>query len=101
MRLVRAVGIVAIAIITLPWAVVGGLFSKKRDCTPEELASELKELAAGKMSGWDQLECVRIKDPRLESIRQEAMAVELPFRQEDRELLAYLATKVALLSPRE
>jgi hypothetical protein len=99
MRLLPAIGIVALIVAAIPLAIISGIFSRSRKCTPRELASELNELAAGEMGGWDQLECVPIKDPRLEAIRQEAMAVHLPFREEDHQLLKHLAAKAAALQP--
>ena len=97
MRLLRAIGGIALAIAALPLAVIAGILFKRRKCTPEEMASELNELAAGNMNGWDRLESVPIKDPRLEAIRKEAMAVCLPFRSEDRALLRHLAAKAGSL----
>ena len=103
MRLLRAIGVIALTIVALPLAIIGGVIGRKgRESTPNELASELSELARGDMSGWDDLECGGpFRDPRLEAIRQEAMAVELPFREEDRALLARLAAKAHALQSQE
>ena len=82
-------------------AIIGGLLGREgRKTTPAELASKLGALASNDLSGWDQLECGgRFQDPRLEAIRQEAKAVELPFWEEDRALLARLAARAAALGP--
>jgi hypothetical protein len=101
MKLLRALGAIALGVASLPFALVAGIGFRGRTCTPKELALELEGLAAGDMSYWDQLECVRLKDPRLEAIRQEAMAVNLPFREEDQNLLRRLAARAAALQPRD
>ena len=99
-RLLGIICAVVIGAIALPFAIVGGLFFSTRKCTPQELAAELNALAADDMRWWDGLECGgRIQDPRLEAIRQEAMAVELPFRDQDRALLTRLAAKAAAITP--
>src|SRR5688572_23965244 len=98
MRILRIIGGIALTVVAIPLALIGAAIGRKgRKCTPAELASELKELAAGDMSFWDQLECVPLRDPRLEAIRQEAMAVDLPFREEDCVLLRRLAVKATAL----
>jgi hypothetical protein len=96
MKVLRAIRAVAILAVALPVAIVAGLFlSKGRKCTPEELAADLDEFASGTEGemAWDRLESVPILDPRLEGIRREAMAVNLPLRAEDRDLLGRLAVK--------
>jgi hypothetical protein len=42
-------------IIAMPVALIAGLLSKGRNCTPEELAADLKELADGTEDymAWD------------------------------------------------
>jgi hypothetical protein len=93
LRLLRFAAKVLI-VICFPLAALAAAFLKKtRNCTPQELASDLRELADGKYESWDELECVPIEDPRLEAIRQEAMTVALPFRPEDRIKLAALAQR--------
>jgi hypothetical protein len=101
MRQIRTTGLIALSIAALPLILIAAIFFRKnRKCAPKELALELNQLAAGDMDGWDEMECVQIEDPRLEAIRQEAMAVHLPFRAEDRQLLTRLASKAAALHPR-
>jgi len=102
-RLLRAVGAVALVIFALPIALVAGLFfkGKGRNCTPEELAAELQALADdqdGLVDG-DRLECVPIKDSRLEAIRREAVYLIQPVRFEDRPKLAQLAERARALKP--
>jgi hypothetical protein len=98
--LVVFLGKIALIIAALPIALFAGLFLKGRKCTPEELALELRRLAEGDMSGWDELECVPLKDRRLESIRQEATKVELPLRAQDQATLKALAEKAEALDER-
>jgi hypothetical protein len=95
--LLRAIGGVALTVVAIPVALIAGIRFKDRKCSPEKLASELKALAAGDMSYWDQLESVSIRDQRLEAIRQEAMAVALPFRPSDRAKLVELALRAEAL----
>ena len=98
--LAQLISAIAVAVVTFPFAVMVGLLSEgRRKCTPQQLAGELARLGAGDMSGWDRLECGgRMRDPRLEAIRQEAMAVSLPFRPQDQAKLAELSQKAARLS---
>jgi hypothetical protein len=97
MGLLRILGKVALLTVALPLALIAGLFFKGRKCGPEELASELRALAKGDMSYWDRLECVPLKDPRLEPIRQEALKVDLPFGPADPAKLMALADRAAAL----
>jgi len=101
MKVLRAILAIAIVVVALPVAIVAGLLSKGRKCTPEELAADLDVFASGTEGemAWDRLESVPILDPRLEGIRREAMAVNLPLRAEDRDLLGRLAVKARLLTP--
>jgi len=85
MRLLRKIGATAIAIIALPIATIAGLFSKGRNCTPIQLAADLRELSEGRKGayGWDEMECVPLKDPRLEAIRLEAIRMAWSLKPED------------------
>jgi hypothetical protein len=85
----------ALVIVALPIAIVANLFSKGRDCSPEEFAADVQKLADGTEGerDWDVLESVRLKDPRLEAIRQEAIAVPWPIDQEGRAKLSSLAQR--------
>jgi hypothetical protein len=67
-------------IFAIPIALVAGIFFKGRNCTPAELAADLQKLADGTEGdmGWDELESVPLKDPRLEEIRCEAIAFAPP-----------------------
>ena len=100
-RLLRAICAVAFVILALPIALVAGLFFKgrSRNCTPEELAAELQALADGQddLVDGDRLECVPIKDSRLEAIRQEAIYLIQPVRPEDRPKLGQLAERARAL----
>jgi hypothetical protein len=92
-----------LVILLLPVALIAGLFSKGRKCTPEELASDLKKFADGTDTDgeWDHFESVPIQDPRLETIRLEALrTVHLPLQVEDRAKLAQLSVKAAALGAR-
>jgi hypothetical protein len=98
-RLLRAIGAVAFVVLALPIGLVAGLLFKGRNCTPEELAAELQALADGQddLVDGDRLECVSIKDPRLEAIRQEAVHLIQPVRSEDRPKLGQLAERARAL----
>jgi len=99
MKVLRAILAVAIVVVALPVALVAGLLSEGRKCTPEELAADIDEFVSGTEGemAWDRLESVPILDPRLEGIRRESMAVNLPLRAEDRDLLGRLAVKARAL----
>ena len=90
-----------IAIVLLPIAIVASFLPKGRKCSPAKLAAKLRKFADGTESewDWDDLECVPIRDPRLEAIRQEAMTVSPPLRAEDRTKLGPLSAKASALSP--
>ncbi len=105
--LLRGIGIAALLIIAvplfliivIPLALISKIWFKGRKCTPEELAYELDEIAAGRMDGWDQIECVPLADTRLEAIRGEAMWVNLPLLESDKAKLTLLAAKARALKP--
>jgi hypothetical protein len=91
--------------VLIPAALIAALFDKGRACTPQAFAAELTRLTEGDGPNWDQLwdrvECVRIRDPRLEEIRQEAVKFGPPCRDVEvsRAAWAALAARAARLSP--
>jgi hypothetical protein len=95
----RAIGAVALTLFALPFALVAGLFSRPRTCTPEELASDLRKIAAGTSEmAWDNLESVPIADLHLEAIRKQAMTIKLPVGPDGIAQLERLAAKAEALS---
>lgn len=90
---------ILIVIVAMPFGLIAGLLSKGRNCSPEELAADLKKLAEGTENerDWDRLESVPIADQRLEAIRQEAIAINFPPQEADRATLGRLATKAKVL----
>jgi len=97
LRILVAAPLIALA---MPVAIISGLFSKGRKCSPAELADELQKFADSKEHewDWDDLESVPLKDPRLEEIRLTAMKVALPLGAEDRAKLAELAERARTLT---
>jgi hypothetical protein len=71
-----------------------GLHRAKR--TPEELSVFLRGLRDGTLTNrqWDEFECLPIKDPKLEAIRKEALAVRLPIDEGGRSKIAKLLTRL-------
>ena len=98
--LLWAIRAILIVIVAMPFGLIAGLLSKGRNCTPEELAADLKKLAEGTEDerDWDILESVPIADQRLEAIRQEAIAVNFPPQEADRAKLGRLVLKARALS---
>jgi hypothetical protein len=98
--LLWAIRAILIVIVAMPFGLIAGLLSKGRNCTPEELAADLKKLAEGTEDEWDWdiLESVPIADQRLEAIRQEAIAVNFPPQEAERAKLGRLALKARALS---
>src|SRR5438105_7167714 len=96
-------GIVVAAIITPLVLIIQfplrlfGLHRAKR--TPEELAAQVRSMRDGTLGqGWDEFECVPIKDPRLEEIRLEALSVRLPLDNVGRAKLSALLDRLRRLS---
>jgi hypothetical protein len=101
----QRVGGVLLAIILLPVALVAGIWHTIRggaNTAPDELAEMLRGVAKeGDDSGyWDELECVNLRDVRLEAIRQEALRVSVPLAPEGRSKLLELAEQAEALSSR-
>ena len=65
-------------LVLIPIALVGGLLTSlgffRDDLTPADLARYLQELIedSGDEDAWDRFESMKLKDPLLEAIRQEA-----------------------------
>jgi len=99
MRYLRIAGATLLAIIAFPFAILARLISKGRDCTAEELATELQALADGRDNSvdCDRLECVPIKNSRLEEIRREAALLIQPMRPENRPKLGRLVARARTL----
>ena len=75
------------------------MFFKGRICTAEELAAELQALAGGRdgQVDCDRLECVPLRDARLEEIRQRAASLIQPIQPENRPKLGQLAADARAL----
>jgi hypothetical protein len=99
MKLLKILLFIALLPLLLPVAVVAGLFDKGRTCTPSELAEELRKFAEGREGEWDldDFESVRLRDSRLEEIRQEALKTSIPLTESDKAKLLLLAERAAAL----
>ncbi|MGE0750770.1 MAG: hypothetical protein AB7K64_09305 [Variibacter sp.] len=96
----KAVILAAFAIILSPVALVVGIWHKIRggaDTTPHELADILRDASEDRHAAWDELECVDLRDARLEAIRQEALKVSEPLTPDDRSKLIKLAEQADAL----
>jgi hypothetical protein len=88
-------------LVLIPVALVGGLLGRLRffkdDLKPEELARYLRDLIEdkGDEDAWDRFENMKLKDPLLEAIRQEAATAGPPNADFDK-LRACLARAEAL-----
>jgi hypothetical protein len=76
-----------------------GLRPDDRDRTPAELAVDLRAMADGTEEpwAWDDLECVPMRDKRLEIIRLQALHTSTPLTDDDRIKLRRLADEAAAL----
>jgi uncharacterized protein YciW len=93
LRIALAISLIVIA---LPAAIFARIFfNQDRDCSADEFASRLERLALGSEGpyDWDELESEPLQDPRLEEIRQAAMALAFPPSNEDRAILRQLAAR--------
>lgn len=108
LRWLRHVGAVTLVVALLPVAAVASAWHAIRcgaDVTPEELAEMLRGACEGGRLPidvyWDELECVNLRDPQLEAIRQEALKVVLPLTLDGCARLMELAKQAeALVSQR-
>jgi hypothetical protein len=102
MRWLRPIGVAILVLVAIPVALITGLWQLMRggaDTSPQELAAKLRRMADGRdhRSDWDELECVPLRDARLEAIRQEVLMIDLPLRSEGRLKLVELADRTEML----
>jgi hypothetical protein len=106
MRWLRHIGAVALVVALLPVAIGSSVWHAIRggaDTTPEEFAKILRGASEGGSPSdvyWDELDCVNLRDARLEAIRHEASKVSLPVTPEGRVRLMQLAEEAEALAPR-
>jgi hypothetical protein len=82
--------------IALPVVLLSRLFERGVDLTREEVASYIRSGLNPRDDGrWDDLEKIRIRDPRLEDIRRQALAVKFPLNEVDRNKLQALLLQLA------
>lgn len=87
-------------IVLTPVALVVGIWFKIRggaDTTPRELAEILRGASEDRHPAWDELECVDIRDARLETVRQEALKVSVPLTPDARLKLIELSERAEAL----
>jgi hypothetical protein len=89
--------IVPVALVVTAVTALLGIKAKR---TPAEVASVLRDFADGKANGmaWDDFTSVPIADPRLEDIRNRALAIELPATDDGMKALRLLQAEVERLS---
>ena len=105
LELLLRIGATALIVPLLPVALVAGIWHRIRggaNTAPDELAKMLRGVAneGDESAYWDELECVNLRDARLEAIRQEALKVSLPLAPEGRSKLLELAEQAEVLSRR-
>lgn len=99
----KAVILAAFAIILSPVALVLGIWSKiggGANTTPREFAEILRGVSEDHHPARDELECVDLRDARLENIRQEALKISEPLTPGDRSKLIELAERAEALTSR-
>ena len=90
---------VLLVIVTLPIAVIAGLFASAEKRSPDEVADYLRNFIEG-LGGewdWDDFISVPIADPHLESVRKRAAAVDLPVTEQGLTTLRGLLAEVERL----
>lgn len=93
-----------LAAILLPVAFVAGIWHRLMGgaaVSPNEFADILRGAAGDghpHYPYWDMLECVDLRDPRLEALRQEALQVALPPTLDGQSKLSELAMKADALT---
>jgi hypothetical protein len=92
------VGVLPLALVAfialLPVTLVASIWHTIRggaNTTPDELAEILRGASEDRHPYWDDLECVNLRETRLEAIRQEALKVAVPLTPEGRSKLIRLA----------
>jgi hypothetical protein len=95
MKFLKIFLFVALFPLLLLLAAIAGIFDRGRKCTPGEFAEELRKFADGRDSewDWDDFESVRLRDPLLEKIRQEALITAIPLTDGDKAKLRMLAER--------
>jgi hypothetical protein len=90
---------VLLVIVTLPIAVIAGLFGSAQKRSADEVADYLRNFIEG-LGGewdWDDFTSVPIADPQLEGIRRRAAAVDLPVTEQGSTTLRGLLAEVEQL----
>ena len=83
----------------LPLALLADIFSKPAKRTPAEVSGFLRDFLDGTGGDWDwdDFTSVRLADPQLETIRQEAELIALPVKPEGKEKLESLLARAEAL----
>jgi len=98
----KGVACILLSPIALMGAVLGALIGSRADPEPEEVAEALRNFLRGDGEpwDWDDFTSVPIKDPLLESIRQRAVAIDLPASAESLGVLEALLGEAEALCAR-
>jgi hypothetical protein len=90
---------ILLAPLLFPVALIFGLFSKPAKRTPAEVAGFLRDFIDGTGGDWDwdDFTSVRLANPELDAIRQEADMVALPVTPEGERQLKVLLARAEVL----
>jgi hypothetical protein len=85
----------ALAPVVAPFVLLSRLLGLSINLTKDDVASYIRSGLSPKDDGrWDDFEQIKIRDPELEAIRQEALSVKFPLTATDRSKLETLLAKL-------